>query len=193
MIEKVRTVITDNRGQYKVLELSPGVYRVSFTLPGFATVRREGIELAGNFTATVNAEMRVGAVEESLTVSAQAPVVDSQNVVQSRVATSAVIAALPTARTPQGLAAAIPGITMLPVIASSAQDVGGSASMNAHRLIIHGGDPLDAQNTLDGIANNNSNGVANAGLWVDTGSVQEYNFQLGVAPADAMIGGEEQS
>ena len=60
LIEKVRTVVTDGTGQYRIEQLRGGVYTVTFTLPGFNTVRREGVELAGSFAATVNAEMRVG-------------------------------------------------------------------------------------------------------------------------------------
>src|SRR5262245_25400807 len=85
LIEKVRTALTDGTGQYKIVELVPGTYVVSFTLPGFASVKREGIILTTGFTATVSVEMRVGDVSETLTVSGQSPVVDTQNVVQQRV------------------------------------------------------------------------------------------------------------
>src|SRR5881409_1953360 len=82
LIEKVRSVVTDEQGQYKIVNLVPGSYTVSFTLPGFSTFKREGLELATSFTATVNAEMKVGSLEETITVSGQAPVVDTQNVQQ---------------------------------------------------------------------------------------------------------------
>src|SRR5688572_25080692 len=68
LIEKVRTVVSDGQGRFNIVDLRPGVYTVTFTLPGFATVRREGIELASGFTATVNADLRVGGVEETITV-----------------------------------------------------------------------------------------------------------------------------
>ena len=61
LIEKVRSVVTDGTGQYQIVDLRPGTYTVTFTLPGFSTVKREGIELTGSFTATVNADLRVGA------------------------------------------------------------------------------------------------------------------------------------
>src|SRR4029453_10658918 len=80
LIEKVRTAITDAQGNYKIVELRPGSYSVTFTLPGFATVKREGIELTTGFTAAVNAEMRVGSLEETVTVTSASPVVDVQNV-----------------------------------------------------------------------------------------------------------------
>ncbi|MGH7336571.1 MAG: carboxypeptidase-like regulatory domain-containing protein, partial [Myxococcota bacterium] len=66
LIEKVRTVITDETGQYRIVDLRPGTYSVTFVLPGFATVRRDGIELSGIFVATVNGDLRVGALEETM-------------------------------------------------------------------------------------------------------------------------------
>jgi len=71
LIEKVRSAVTDDRGQYRIEALVPGIYSVTFTLPGFSTVRRVGIELAGSFSAQVNAEMAVGVVEETITVSGE--------------------------------------------------------------------------------------------------------------------------
>ena len=80
LIEKTRVVVSDGEGAYKVLELRPGSYSITFSLPGFSTVRREGIELTASFTATVNAELRVGAVTETITVTGESPLVDVQNV-----------------------------------------------------------------------------------------------------------------
>src|SRR5262245_21378792 len=73
LIEKTRDVVSDSQGQYRIVDLRPGSYTVTFTLAGFATVRREGIELSADFTANVNAEMKVGGVAETITVSAAAP------------------------------------------------------------------------------------------------------------------------
>ena len=73
LIEGTRSVITDGSGQFRVVDHPPGTYLVTFTLPGFTTIRREGIELPSNFTANVNAEMRVGALEETVTVSGRQP------------------------------------------------------------------------------------------------------------------------
>ena len=80
LIEKVRTAITDDQGQFKIVDLRPGTYSVTFTLTGFNTVKRDSIELPAAFTATINAELRVGAVEETVTVSGQSPTVDVQTV-----------------------------------------------------------------------------------------------------------------
>src|SRR2546429_8481316 len=79
LIEKVRTVVTDGTGQYRIVNLRPGTYAVTFTLTGFNVAKREGIELTGAFIATVNAELKVGAVTETITVSGATPVVDIQN------------------------------------------------------------------------------------------------------------------
>src|SRR5687767_12435441 len=87
LIEKARTVVTDGEGLYRIIELRPGSYTVTFSLPGFNTVRREALELNAGFAATVNAEMRVGSLEETITVSGQASTVDTQNVTQQRVLT----------------------------------------------------------------------------------------------------------
>src|SRR5579864_9253355 len=71
LIEKVRTVVSDDSGQYKIVDLRPGTYAVTFTLAGFATIKREGITLTAGFTATINGEMKVGSLAETVTVSGQ--------------------------------------------------------------------------------------------------------------------------
>src|SRR2546428_1724036 len=63
LIEKVRTAVTDATGQYRLPELLPGNYTVTFTLTGFSTVRREGVELAGVAVTTINADLRVGTIQ----------------------------------------------------------------------------------------------------------------------------------
>src|SRR5882724_5121481 len=76
LIEKVRTVISDGQGRYNVTELRPGSYTVTFSLAGFNTVKREGVELTSGFTATINADMQVGALQETVTVTGATPLVD---------------------------------------------------------------------------------------------------------------------
>ena len=87
LIEKIRSVVTDGTGQYRIVDLRPGTYGVTFTLGGFATVKREGIELAGSFTATVNADMKVGTVSETVNVTGESPIVDIQSATQDRKST----------------------------------------------------------------------------------------------------------
>ena len=95
LIEKVRTVVTDDQGQYKIVDLRPGTYVVSFTLAGFSMVKRDGIELTSGFTAAVNADLRVGSLEETITVSGASPVVDTQNVRSQTVLTREVLDTIP--------------------------------------------------------------------------------------------------
>ncbi len=109
LIEKTRTAFTDGTGQYKVVSLSPGVYTVTFTLTGFSTVKREGIELSTDFTANVNAELKVGALEETITVSGTSPLVDVQSVTKQTVLTREVLDLLPTPRSIQAAGVLIPG------------------------------------------------------------------------------------
>src|SRR5262245_46022879 len=96
LIEKTRSVVTDAAGAYALVDLHPGVYTVTFTLQGFSTVKREGIELTTGFTANVEADLRVGAVEETVLVSGHTPIIDVQNVVHQRVVTRDVIDKIPT-------------------------------------------------------------------------------------------------
>ena len=140
LIEKVRSVVTDGTGQYRIEQLRPGVYSVSFTLPGFNTFKRDGIELTGSFSATVNADLAVGSIEETVVVSGQSPIVDIQNARQQRVLPQDVLDAIPTSRTQFTNAVLIPGMNI-----STAQDVGGTNSLagTTTSLSIHGGRPGD--------------------------------------------------
>ena len=96
LIEKVRSVVTDDNGQYRIVDLRPGTYSVTFALPGFSTVKREGIELSGNFVATVNVDLRVGALEETITVTGESPIVDVQSARTQQIIDRDVLAAIPS-------------------------------------------------------------------------------------------------
>src|SRR5439155_25776769 len=134
LIEKVRTVVTADHGEYKIIDLRPGTYTVTFTLPGFSTVRREQIELPTGFTAKVDADMRVGALEETLTVTGQSPVIDVQNTSKTKVVSGEMLYALPLTKEMGGLAKVTVGVMIPP----TAQDVGGNIDpMNAYP-VIHG-------------------------------------------------------
>ena len=111
LIEKVRAVVTDEQGLYRIVELRPGQYSVTATLPGFATVRQDGLELPAGFTATVNIELKVSQLAELVTVVAHSSAVDVQNVTQSTTFSQNLILSLPSAsRTPQSFAGFIPGV-----------------------------------------------------------------------------------
>src|SRR6187401_3228327 len=111
LIEKVRSVVTDDTGQYRIVDLRPGTYSVTFSLPGFSTVKRDGIELTGSFVATVNGELKVGALEETITVTGETPVVDVQSAKVQQTVSGDVLRAIPSSRSAGGLQALIPGLS----------------------------------------------------------------------------------
>jgi hypothetical protein len=143
LIEKVRTATTDGTGQYRILDLRPGLYAVTFTLPGFSTVKREGIEVTGSFTAAVSVELRVGAIEETITVTGETPIVDVQSANRQRVFGHEVVDAIPTGRNQYNLAVLIPGVSMGGGVTQ--QDVGGSAGLEASFGVVVHGSKLDSQ------------------------------------------------
>ena len=112
LIEKVRTVVTDAAGLYRIVDLRPGTYTLTFSLTGFQTVRREDLELSGAMTLTIPAELRVGSVQETLTVSGATPVVDVQNTRPQTVLSSDIISTLPATRGYGALLNATPGLTV---------------------------------------------------------------------------------
>ena len=99
LIEKVKSAITDGSGMYRITDLRPGTYKVTFTLPGFSVLVRDQLVLPSEFTMTINADMKVGALEESITVSGDAPVVDVQSAVHTQVLNREAMDAIPTGRT----------------------------------------------------------------------------------------------
>ena len=159
LIEKVRSVVTDGAGQYRIVDLRPGAYTVTFSLPGFASVRREGIELAGTFVATINADMRVGGLEETITVSGEAPVVDVQSAQQQTVISNEIIAALPSGR------AYISLITLNPSVVLNQQDVGGTNGPGSQRYTSHGSIDTDSRILVDGLGIASADGGGAAGSW----------------------------
>ena len=96
LIEKVRTAVADSEGRYNIVDLRPGTYSVTFTLPGFNAFKREGIELTSGFTATVNADMQVGALTETITVTGESPLVDTRNARKQTVVSSDLLNVLPS-------------------------------------------------------------------------------------------------
>jgi len=108
LIEKVRTATTDGNGQYRIVDLRAGEYTVTFSLQGFTTVKREGVALEGSFTATINGELRVGALTETITVTGESPIVDVQSVKRQMVLDNETISAIPSSRSYNNLIQLIP-------------------------------------------------------------------------------------
>ena len=112
LTEKTRTAVSDGSGQYRIIDLPPGTYTLTATLPGFNTVQRAGLELSGNVVITIPIELKVGALQETITVTGETPVVDVQNTRREVVVNQEVIAAIPATRTVGSLLNATPGITV---------------------------------------------------------------------------------
>ena len=110
--QQTRSVVTDSNGIYRIIELPPGLYTMSFSLPGFGTVRRTDIQLQGTTVITIPIELKVGALQETVTVTGETPVVDVQSVKRETVLDSEVIEAVPGARTVGTLLNATPGLTV---------------------------------------------------------------------------------
>src|SRR5262245_59255364 len=168
LIEKVRSVITDDTGQYRIVDLRPGTYSVTFSLPGFSTVKRDGVELTGTFVATINADLKVGALEETITVTGETPVVDVQSVKTQTTVSKDVLAAIPTSRNATGITSLIPGM-------SNTNDSGGiNGTICGGVGQIHGGRGNDSRTYSDGINTGWAGGSAGGGNQAgSTASAQE--------------------
>ena len=187
LIEKVKTAVTDDRGVYQVVDLRPGVYAVTFSLAGFSTVKREGLELPANFTATVNAELRVGALEETVTVSGASPVVDVQSPAKTQELTRELLDAIPTGRTAQSYAQLIPGVT------NAQPDVGGAHAMSQVGMNLRGNGGKETTVMLDGIQLNGMCGDGSTQAYTNTQSYEEMVFQTSGAGADVSSPGVRQN
>ena len=185
LIEKVRTAVTDGQGQYKIIDLNPGTYSVMFTLTGFNTLKRDGIVLTGDFTAAVNAELKIGSVAETIVVVADSPLVDTQSVTQRKSLPSDLINALPTGRSFQTLAVLVPGVALV----GSPQDVGGTGGERYQVLSVHGSRADQMPLVLNGMPYNNMNntgGGYNTTLVVNTGTVEEMTVTTSGLSAGGM-------
>jgi len=184
LIERVRSAVTDAQGQYKIVDLRPGTYTVTFALPGFATVKRDGIELPANFTAPVNGELRIGALEETVTVSGASPVVDVQQAVTQQVLPQQLLDAVPTGgRNIQSVGATLVGVTQ------SQPDVGGAQGMQQTYLAAHGSDPKDNYIMVDGIRLNGIEGDGAIQQYFNEGMFSEMSYQTGGISAETSGGG----
>ena len=136
LIEKTRDAVTDGSGQYRIVDLAPGTYSLTFTLPGFSTVRREGLTLAGSATLTIPVTMKVGGVQETITVSGETPVVDVQSTKRELVLDNQVIQQIPATRAAGALLNAVPGIQVSDAGLSLSPTM---TSFNAHSSTINAG------------------------------------------------------
>src|SRR5688572_7995539 len=214
LIEKTRSAVTDQNGRYQITSLPVGVYKVTFTLDRFVTVELANIELSSDFTAPVNAEMKLGARSEVVTVTATASLVDVQNARQRQVFTGDEVAALPTTRNLMDLVQLVPGIAIgasaalgaagsTPVICSGGQADGGFSgalsgcgrtieAFNAHSSMNDPASLNQGRMQVDGMSVQNLTGTfgsAGSSYVADTGNAQEISFNLSGALGESETGG----
>ena len=180
LIERVRAVTTDSSGVYRIVDLRPGTYTITFTLPGFNTVRVESFELRADFTATVNAELNVGELNETISVTGEAPLVDVQSTTRSAVYDKEVLESLPNNRQIQSLAQTIPGVV-------GGQNIDGPASRS---LSVHGSRIGETNSAIDGMSDRRGSAGGQAvTFYMNEGSVQEVSVRTDGGDAEAQYSG----
>src|SRR6267378_4087436 len=182
LIERIRSVTTDAQGLYRIVDLRPGLYTVTFTLAGFGTFRRDGIELTTGFTATVNGELKVGTVEETVTVTGESPVVDVQNVQQQTTITRATLDAIPTSRRPAQLLTIIVGAD---AGGTNFHDVGGVGSDRGF-FGVHGQRADDMTYNFAGM---DSRVFSGGGFQYNAHTFEEVVVETAAGSAEATTGG----
>jgi hypothetical protein len=184
LIGGVQTQVTDATGAYRFDRLPPGVYRLRFELSGFRTLERSDIRVSAAFTATVNVQLELGAIEETITVAGESPTVDTKSNVQQVVMGQELLEGIPTGRDPWSLAKIIPGVHI------STYDVGGTQSYQQSGMSVHGSLDSDKTFAIDGLAVNWPGGSGGATMmYYDQGMFEEVNYQTSAIPAEVAVGG----
>ena len=187
LIEGVRVSITDGAGRYNITALRPGTYSVTFTLPGFSTFVRDGIELTGGFTANVNGEMSVGALEETVTVSGASPLVDIQNSRAQEVIERETFDALPVVGGYSGLQVLTVGALGSLVNPTRGRDVGGvRGDSYSGAMEVHGNS--DGKLSIDGKPTS-YRGTRMTLFHINQQSVEEITVDIGGNSAETQYGG----
>ena len=184
LIEKVRTATTGPDGQYRILNLRGGTYSVTFSLPGFSTVRRDDIKLEGAFVATINADLKVGALEETVVVTGESPIVDVQSVSRQTTLTNDVINEIPAVRSYAGLMSLMPNMVT---------PGGAAANSPAPNMVVFGaagGRANEGRLQVDGISVGTAfNGAGVSAYVVDVNNVQEIVLTASGGLGEAEVGG----
>jgi hypothetical protein len=185
LIEKVRSAMTDQAGQYRIVDLRAGVYTVMFSLTGFSAVRREGIELAGSFNAVINIDLKVGALAETITVTGETPIVDTQSVRRQTTIGGDLITQIPSARSYAGLMTLMPNTVVATGAASDVQVVPGMVVFGGA-----GGRSNEGRLQLDGISVGSAfNGGGVSAYIADVGNAQEVAMTTSGGLGEAEVGG----
>jgi hypothetical protein len=185
LIEKVRSTTTDSSGQFRIVDLRAGTYSVSFSLTGFSTIKREGIVLSGSFTAVVNADLKVGALEETVVVTGESPIVDTQNIRRQSTMDNEIINAIPAARSYGGLMTLMPNTVVQGGAASNAQV--------APQMVVFGGAggrTNEGRLQVDGISVGTAfNGAGVSAYVADVNNAQEVVLTSSGGLGEAEVGG----
>jgi hypothetical protein len=157
LIEKTRTALSDGTGQYRITDLPPGTYNVTFSLAGFNTVQRQDVMVSGSGVIPINAELRVGALQETVTVTGETPLVDTQSTRRETVLNAEVMAVLPATRTYGALLNTIPGLQ------TNTGSAGAMTTPDMTFFTAHGGRGNEGRVHIDGLpvaASFNGGGVS---------------------------------
>src|SRR5688572_2608110 len=183
LIEKVKSAITDGDGNYRIADLRPGTYTVTFTLTGFKTYQRDGLQLPSEFTATVNAELGVGSLEETITVTGASPVVDVTSAAKTSVLNREAIDLIPTGRSIQGLGQLVVGVSL------NLPDTGGARAMQQTYMSTHGMSTANNTIMVDGQMVNGLQGDGAIQSYFNDAMNQEVSYQTAGIGAETSSGG----
>ena len=182
LIEKVRTVVTNRSGQYRVQDLRPGLYSVTFLREGFQPQVHESVEVTSAFTVSINAELAPGGLSETITVTGAIPAVDVRSAAATTTLRGEIVKALPTVRSYNALVVFIPG-----VVTSSNDIVAGTSST---QFPIHGGRGNEGRLTIDGLTvGSPSVGNSPTSYVVDAGATEEVTFASAGGLGETETGG----
>ena len=183
LIEKTRSAVSDGDGRYAIIDLRPGTYEVVFSLTGFSSYKRTDIIVPANVTVPINGEMKVGSLEETITVTGASPVVDVQNTSKVQVMTRELMDAIPSARNIQSIGSLVPGVRL------NTPDVGGAQQTEQTYMAVHGNSALHNTILLDGMPaqTNLSDGAVQN--YIDNAMIAESVYQTSAISAESSAGG----
>jgi hypothetical protein len=183
LIERARSAATDGDGRYSIVALRPGVYEIAFTLAGFSTFKRDGVIVPADTTVPVNVELRVGALEETVTVSGESPVVDVQNTSRQQIVTRDLMDMIPSARNIQSVGSLVPGIRL------NVPDVGGAQQTEQTYMAVHGNTSLHNTILLDGMPAQTNLSDGQVQNYIDNALIAEATYQTSGVSAESSAGG----
>ena len=185
LIEGTRVAVSDGDGNYRIADLRPGNYSVSFTLPGFNVYIRDEIELEGNAVLNVDGDMQLGALEESITVTGESAIVDVQSSSKEQVLTEELLNTIPTGRQAWNVGYTLPGVTLN----RPGRVVGGAGGIQQVRMGVHGADQNETTIEIDGMQVNANHGNGSTQQYFNQNMTQQMSFTTSANSAETQKGG----